>query len=162
MIEALEVTGGNDLEEVRCLFREYAGWVGVDLSFQNFERELDELPWEYVAPTGTLLLGRVDGVVAGCVAAHKWSEDACEMKRLFVRREFRGSGMGSALAERIVAWSRAARYRRVLLDTLPSMDGAQRLYARLGFREIAAYRINPVPGTKYLELLFEPFASHGA
>lgn len=155
MTHLAEVAGGRDLEEVRDLFREYAAWVGVDLSFQDFPRELAELPGDYVAPTGTLLLARVAGVAAGCVAAHRWSGDACEMKRLFVRREFRGSGLGNTLAQAIISRSGAEGYRRVLLDTLPSMGEAQRLYVRLGFREIAPYRFNPIPGAKYMELLLD-------
>ena len=147
-----EVAGGRDLEEVRDLFREYAGQVGVDLCFQDFPRELAELPGDYVAPSGTLLLARVSGFAAGCVATHRWSHDACEMKRLFVRHEFRGAGLGDTLAQAVIARARAEGYRRVLLDTLPSMGEAQRLYVRLGFREIAPYRFNPIPGAKYMEL----------
>jgi putative acetyltransferase len=156
MTPLAEVTGGRDLEEVRDLFREYAASVGVDLCFQDFPRELAELPGDYVAPTGTLLLARVAGVAAGCVAAHRWGHDAWEMKRLFVRPEFRGSGLGYRLAQEIISRARAEGHRRVLLDTLPSMEGAQRMYMRLGFHEIAPYRFNPVPGAKYMELDLTP------
>lgn len=140
-----------DMPEVTRLFREYAAWVGVDLSFQGFDREVESLPGDYVPPGGILLVARVAGEVAGCVAAHRWSDAACEMKRLFVRDAFRGSGCGRALVERIVAWADDAGYERILLDTLPGMTQAQQLYERLGFREIAPYRPNPVAGARFME-----------
>lgn len=148
----LQVASEADIAEVQHLFREYAAWVGVDLSFQNFDQELAQLPGDYVAPGGVLLVARVDGRVAGCVAAHRWRADVCEMKRLFVRDSFRGSGCGRALVEGIIDWARKAGYRRVLLDTLPVMDQAQRLYLQLGFQEVAPYRLNPVPGARFLGL----------
>ena len=151
----LEVANKADIPEVRRLFEEYATWVGVDLSFQDFARELAELPGDYVATNGVLFVARVDRRIAGCVAAHRWSEDACEMKRLFVRDAYRGAGCGRALVEAIIVWARESGYRRILLDTLPVMDQAQRLYARLGFREVASYRVNPVPGARFLELALE-------
>jgi len=129
--------------------------VGVDLSFQDFDRELAELPGDYVMPAGVLLVARVDGRVAGCVAAHQWRGGACEMKRLFVRDGFRGSGCGRALVESIIAWARKTGYQRILLDTLPAMDQAQHLYLRLGFQEVAPYRHNPVPGARFLELVLQ-------
>lgn len=144
-----------DIPEVQRLFREYATWVGVDLSFQDFDRELAELPGDYVPPGGVLFVARVEDKVAGCVAAHAWRAGVCEMKRLFVRDGFRGSGCGRALVGSVIAWASRAGYQRILLDTLPVMDQAQRLYARLGFREIAPYRVNPVPGARFLELVLE-------
>jgi GNAT superfamily N-acetyltransferase len=146
------VASRADIGEVQQLFREYLAWVGVDLSFQDFDREMAELPGDYAPPSGVLFVARVDGAVAGCVAAHQWRAGACEMKRLFVRDGFRGSGCGRALVERVIAWAREANYQRILLDTLPVMDQAQRLYLRLGFRDVAAYRPNPVPGARFLEL----------
>lgn len=151
----VQVASDADIAEVQRLFREYALWVGVDLSFQDFERELAELPGDYVSPTGVLLVARVDGAVAGCVAAHQWRKRICEMKRLFVRDGFRGSGCGRALVESIIAWARKAGHQRILLDTLPAMEQAQRLYLRLGFQEIAPYRPNPVPGARFLELVLD-------
>jgi len=139
-----------DIPEVRILLREYEVWTGVDLCFQDFERELAELPGHYIPPGGVMLVARVQGRIVGCVALRRWSEGVCEMKRLFVREEARGSGCGRALVERLLDWARGAGYRRMLLDTLPIMEGAQRLYARLGFREVAAYRANPVPGAQFL------------
>jgi putative acetyltransferase len=136
----------------RTLFREYAAGLGVDLCFQNFEAELAGLPGDYAPPGGMLTLARVDGALAGCVAAHRWDADACEMKRLYVRDAFRGTGCGVALVRHVIDWARAAGFRRVVLDTLPSMADAQRMYERFGFREIAPYRANPVPGARYLAL----------
>jgi putative acetyltransferase len=141
-----------DIVEVRRLFAEYSSWVGVDLSFQDFDRELLQLPGDYVPPGGILLVARVQGEIAGCVAAHRWQADVCEMKRLFVRDSFRGAGCGRALVDAIIVWARKANYQSVLLDTLPVMDQAQHLYSRLGFREVPPYRPNPVPGARFLQL----------
>jgi carbonic anhydrase len=154
-VTAIDVASDADIAEVQRLFREYAAWVAVDLSFQDFERELAELPGDYVAPAGVLFVARVDGKVAGCVAAHQWRKGVCEMKRLFVRDGFRGFGCGHRLVESIIAWARKAGYERVLLDTLPVMEQAQRLYQRFGFRETAPYRPNPVPGARFMELVLE-------
>ena len=133
-----------DTESVRELLREYAAGLDVDLSFQDFDAELAD-------PLGfyeLVLLGE-----GGCVALRRIDEDTCEMKRLFVRPTARRSGLGRKLAEAIVAEARARGYRRMLLDTLPTMGAAQALYASLGFRETEAYRYNPVPGTTFLELV---------
>jgi GNAT superfamily N-acetyltransferase len=143
---------GPDLEEVRTLLIEYAEWVAVDLSFQGFAEELAGLPGEYVAPNGTLLLCVVDAAPAGCVGVRRWRPDTCEMKRLYARSTFRGHGCGLFLAKQAIGWAVAAGYERMVLDTLPSMTAAQRLYERLGFRDIAPYRFNPVTGTRFMEL----------
>lgn len=145
----------SDIPEVRQLLAEYAAWTGVDLSFQDFDREVAELPGDYAPPGGVLLVARVDGAVAGCVAGHEWEPGTCEMKRLFVRDWARGTGCGRALVERLIAWARETGYRRMLLDTLPVMDQAQRMYARFGFREVAPYRANPVPGARFMELVLD-------
>jgi putative acetyltransferase len=152
MIELTPVTGGADLGEVRALFREYADGLGVDLCFQGFDAELAGLPGDYAPPDGMLVLARVDGALAGCVAAHRWDGGACEMKRLYVRDAFRGTGCGGALVRHVLDWARSRGYRRIVLDTLPTMADAQRMYERLGFRETEPYRPNPVPGARYLAL----------
>jgi len=154
-VAEIRVATDADLAELRVLFREYAAWVNVDLSFQDFDREVGELPGEYVAPGGVLFVAGVGDALAGCVAAHRWSAGVCEMKRLFVRAQFRGSGCGSALVESVIAWARQTGYGRILLDTLPSMGNAQRLYGQLGFREVAPYRVNPIPGAKFMALSLE-------
>ncbi len=151
-MEVEYVFEGPMLEEVRALFREYASWLAIDLSFQGFAQELAGLPGEYAAPHGTLLLGLVGGAAAGCVAVRRREDRACEMKRLYVRDSFKGQGRGRVLAEHAIEWARRAGYERMLLDTLPSMAAAQRLYEDLGFRDVAPYRFNPVAGTRYMEL----------
>jgi putative acetyltransferase len=138
----------DELELVRTLFREYGDSLGVDLAFQDFERELAELPWEYAA----ILLGRVGGEVEGCVAVRPLEGDACELKRLYVRPAARGSGLGRALAEAAVARARLRGFAWMRLDTLPTMDAARALYRSLGFVEIEPYRFNPIPGTSFMEL----------
>jgi GNAT superfamily N-acetyltransferase len=152
LTELVEVTGGADLAEARALFREYADGLGVDLCFQGFDAELAGLPGDYAPPGGTLVLARVDGTLAGCVAAHRWDDGDCEMKRLYVRDAFRGTGCGGALVRHVLDWARGGGYHRIVLDTLPSMASAQRMYERLGFRETTPYRPNPVPGARYLAL----------
>lgn len=143
---------GADLETARALLREYAEGIGIDLSFQGFEAELAGLPGDYAGPGGVLLLAVVGEEPAGCVAVRRWDATACEMKRLFVRVAQRGRGLGEDLARAAIDWARGAGYARMRLDTLPSMAGAQRLYARLGFREVPAYRFNPVEGARFMEL----------
>jgi GNAT superfamily N-acetyltransferase len=151
-MEARVVTSGADLEEVRRLFREYAAWVAVDLSFQGFAEELARLPGEYVSPAGTLLLAVVETSPAGCVAVRPSSEGTCEMKRLYVRPAHQGRGVGLFLARRALGWATDAGYTRMVLDTLPAMESAQRLYERLGFHDVAPYRFNPVPGARFMAL----------
>ena len=144
--------GPTDIEEARRLFEEYALWVGIDLSFQNFALELQNLPGDYAPPAGVLLLARSRDAVAGCIAVRKIDGSTCEMKRLFVRDGFRGKGAGETLAKAAITWAREAGYPRMLLDTLPSMGSAHRLYERLGFKEIEPYRFNPVPGARYMAI----------
>ena len=151
-MESRIVSGGADLEIIRDLFRGYSGQVGVDLCFQGFAAELAGLPGDYAAPSGTLILGLGGEAAPGCVAVRRWDASACEMKRLYVRPAHQGAGMGRYLAERAILWAAANGYRRVLLDTLPSMQRAQRMYERLGFRDIDAYRPNPVQGARCMSL----------
>jgi ribosomal protein S18 acetylase RimI-like enzyme len=143
--------GEEHLAAVRALFEEYAAGVGVDLGFQDFDRELAELPGEYAPPAGRLLLALAPEP-AGCVALRPYEPGVCEMKRLYVRAGYRGTGLGRRLAEAVVAAGREAGYERMRLDTLPTMESARALYRSLGFVEIDAYRFNPVHGTTYFEL----------
>jgi|KBSMisStandDraft_5_1062788.scaffolds.fasta_scaffold1085476_2 N-acetylglutamate synthase-like GNAT family acetyltransferase len=143
---------GPDVDAIRGLLREYAAWLNVDLCFQGFDEELAALPGEYAPPSGQLLVAETEGgEIAGCVALRRIDDEICEMKRLYVPERFRGSGLGRRLAEAILEEARAIGYRRIRLDTLPQMRSAQRLYEWLGFREIDAYRFNPVVGTRFLE-----------
>jgi ribosomal protein S18 acetylase RimI-like enzyme len=152
-MEFFQAESEAHVEEARRLFREYEASIGVDLCFQNFQSELDGLPGDYAPPSGRLTLAREGEGVAGCVALRKIDDGVCEMKRLFVRPRFRGTGLGRRLAERLISESRLIGYERVRLDTLPSMREAQALYRKLGFVETQPYRFNPVEGTLYMELI---------
>lgn len=149
IVDALAVDG---LLKVRCLFKEYAASIGVDLCFQGFEEELAGLPGSYAPPAGRLLLALYEGELAGCVGLRKLDEGVCEMKRLYVRPAYRSFGVGRELAHQVIQEARIAGYYRMRLDSLPSMSRALRLYRKLGFREIAAYCDNPIEGAVFLEL----------
>ena len=144
------------LDAARALFREYALGLGVDLCFQNFEAELAALPGDYAAPQGALLLAWVDGELAGCGAFRPLADvdyaNACEMKRLYVRRAFRRFGLGRLLAQALIDGAVQAGYSAMLLDTLDEMEAARGLYATLGFEEVPPYYFNPIPGAHYLKV----------
>lgn len=146
----------DQLDAVRALFREYAEQLGVDLCFQGFEEELAALPGDYAAPRGTLLLALVDGELAGCCGLRPIDDvdysNAAEMKRLYVRKAFRGFGLGRQLAEAALEAGTRLGYASVLLDTLDDMESARALYEDLGFEEIPPYYHNPLPGAHYLKV----------
>lgn len=153
MIKVFEAETLEQLEEARRLFREYEKWLALDLCFQNFEEELKALPGKYAAPDGKLFLISVDGAVAGCVALRKLEARVCEMKRLFVRGDFRGLNLGKVLIEKIIGEARRIGYEKMRLDTLPSrMPRAVGIYKSFGFREIAPYYETPHNETLFLEL----------
>ncbi|MGA2377459.1 MAG: GNAT family N-acetyltransferase [Candidatus Sulfotelmatobacter sp.] len=141
------------IAQARELFLEYAQSLGFSLCFQNFDKELAGLPGDYAPPAGRLLLAEWEGQLAACVALHKLEPDTCEMKRLYLRPQFRGKGIGRTLAERIIAEARQIGYRRMRLDTVePVMKDAVAIYRKLGFKEIAPYCPNPIAGALYMEL----------
>ena len=145
----------EELDAARAIIREYAESLGVDLSFQALDAELANLPGEYAPPRGTLLLATVDGALAGCCALKPLDDadypNACEMKRLYVRKAFRGFGLGRLLVENTLDAGRQAGYACVLLDTLDDMEAARALYEELGFEEIPPYYHNPIAGSHYLK-----------
>jgi ribosomal protein S18 acetylase RimI-like enzyme len=151
MLRIAHAVDPRDVDRVRALFREYEQSLGVDLCFQGFEQELATLPGAYAPPRGRLLLALDGDDAAGCVALRPLGVDVCEMKRLYLRSSLRGRGAGRMLAERIMDEARAIGYRTMRLDTLPMMKDAIALYERLGFRTIAPYYANPVPGALFLE-----------
>ena len=140
------------IEEIKQLFIEYSQSLGVDLDFQNFEKELNTLPGKYVPPAGALILALVDGRAAGCIALRKVDDDICEMKRLYVRNDYRGLGIGNKLISMIIKEASKLNYSYMRLDTLPTMKKAQELYKSYGFYDIEPYVYNPVIGTKFLEI----------
>ncbi len=149
----IQAQSADQIELARELFREYASTLGIDLCFQNFEKELAELPGAYAPPSGRLLLLYEKGELAGCVALRQIGDQICEMKRLFLRDGFRGKGLGRKLAQEIIREAKEVGYARMRLDTLPPMmNDAIALYRSLGFKEIAPYYENPVPGAVFMEL----------
>jgi putative acetyltransferase len=147
------VSDSSELEFVRTLFREYVDSLGLDLSFQNFEQELAELPGKYAPPAGCILLAVVGDQAAGCVALRPLAGGTCEMKRLYVRPSYRGTGLGRLLAEGIIEEAKARGYSAMCLDTVPAiMGGAVALYRALGFDEIPPYCDNPIPGALFFQL----------
>jgi putative acetyltransferase len=141
----------QDIESIRVLFQEYEKAIGVDLCFQGFAEELAGLPGRYSSPEGALLLAFVDSQLAGCVALRWFDYNTCEMKRLYVRPDFRGLGLGRKLALVVIDEATQIGYTKMRLDTLPSMVEAIAMYKTLGFAEIEPYRFNQVNGAIYME-----------
>lgn len=152
MLHTTLVSAPDDLIAVRALLREYQAQVGVDLTYQNFEKEMRDLPGAYAPPRGRLLLARHADAPVGCVGLRDAGAGRAEMKRLFVRPSGRGLGVAKALVGRLIEEARSAGYDEMVLDTLPSMQAAQRLYEQWGFRDIPPYWDSPVAGTRYLGL----------
>jgi putative acetyltransferase len=148
-----QAESSEQIAHARELFLEYAQSLGFSLCFQSFDQELARLPGDYAPPDGRLLLAEYEGQLAGCVALHKLEPGICEMKRLYLRPQFRGKGLGRALADAIIAEARSSGYQRMRLDTIePIMKDAVAMYRQFGFQEIAPYRPNPIAGAKYMEL----------
>jgi ribosomal protein S18 acetylase RimI-like enzyme len=154
-VSLIQAHGVERIGQVRELFEEYKASLGVDLCFQSFDSELAGLPGDYAPPDGRLLLALDGDNAAGCVALRKIDDQTCEMKRLYVRPRFRGKGVGTSLIDAIFTEARGIGYKKMRLDTLPEMHEAIILYRSLGFRPIAAYRHNPIPGALFFELNLE-------
>ncbi len=157
MLRIIPTLSDANLSQARNLFREYALMPGVAPCVEDFEREVVSLPGLYAPPGGRLLLAMQDsagnsGEAIGCVALRRFDQEACEMKRLYVRPAFRGQGAARELVKELIAVARSIGYQRMLLDTLPSMQEAHKLYGTLGFREISSYQKNPIPGALFFEL----------
>ena len=155
MIHLVPVRTSVQLRDVRALFLEYASSLGFDLRFQDFDREVASLPGEYAPPGGALLLAMADERAAGCVALRALDEQTCELKRLYVRPEARGRGVGRLLCDAVIAEAQARGYARMKLDTVPQMAEAIALYRALGFVPAEPYRYNPLPGAMFMELVLE-------
>jgi len=152
LIKLTKAESEEEIEYVRVLFKEYANWLAFDLCFQDFEKELNQLPGDYTPPDGRLLLAYYDSKVAGCVALRRFDDQTCEMKRLYIRSEFRKKGVGRRLAVAIVDEAKKIGYKSMRLDTLSVMKEALTLYHSLGFKKIESYRYNPIKGAIFLEL----------
>jgi putative acetyltransferase len=142
----------HELDEIRVLFREYSALVTEALNFQGFDQELAALPGDYAHPGGTLLLARDAKGAAGCVALRRLDQASGEMKRMYVREAWRGTGLGRRLALAVIGEARKRKYRRLMLDTLPKLTSAIALYRDLGFREVPPYLEAPTPGALCFEL----------
>jgi putative acetyltransferase len=151
-----QAESAQQIAAIRELFLEYAQSLGFSLCFQSFDKELATLPGDYTPPDGRLVLATYQRQPAGCVALHKLDLEICEMKRLYVRPEFRGKGLGKILAEQIIGEARQIGYKQLRLDTVePVMRTAVAMYRTLGFREIEPYRPNPIQGALYMEISLE-------
>ena len=142
----------EDFKAAKKLLIEYADSLGFDLSFQDFEEELANLPGDYVQPAGCLLLALCKEQKVGCVGLRKLSEGVCEMKRLYVKEKFRGLGIGKALAEAVIVQARKIGYKYMRLDTTASMYAARALYVSIGFKQTSPYRYNPIQDAVFMEL----------
>lgn len=153
MIKIIQVETLEQIEAARGLFREYEAWFGMNLCFQNFDEEVANLPGKYAAPEGRLYLAYSDEKLAGCIALRKLEEGICEMKRLFVKDEFRGQKIGVKLIEKLFEEAKNIGYAQMRLDTFPAKMGkAVKLYESYGFREIPPYYHNPYGETLFMEL----------
>jgi ribosomal protein S18 acetylase RimI-like enzyme len=154
-IDLIEAITPAQIDDIRLLFLEYARSLDFNLCFQDFDAELEALPGKYAPPDGALILARVNGQSAGCIALRKIEDGVCEMKRLYVRDEYRGLKIGRLLIARIIEEAEIRNYQSIRLDTAPDMKAAQSLYESFGFRDIEPYIYNPLPGARYMERVLE-------
>jgi ribosomal protein S18 acetylase RimI-like enzyme len=149
----IQAVNKNQIDEAKKLFLEYAKSLDFELCFQDFDKELAELPGSYAPPDGRLYIAKYYNKTAGCIALRKFKDGVCEMKRLYVRPQFRGHNIGKKLVELLIEEARKIGYMKMVLDTVPSMQTAQKLYKSFGFHEIKPYRINPIKGAVFMELV---------
>ena len=142
----------DSIEEIKILFHEYVALIGIDLTFQSYQEELSNLPGKYSRPFGRLYMASVDGVPAGCIALRRFDEKRGEMKRLYVRDQFRGCKIGRLLSDKVILEAQFIDYQAILLDTLSAMEEARALYQSLGFVEITPYYESPLKDTHFLSL----------
>lgn len=152
-MEIVPVANASQLEKVRSLFQEYWDSFGFTPCFQDFGAELANLPGAYAPPDGRLALAIVEGATAGCIALRRLDRSRCEAKRLYVRPEFRGGGLGRALLDWVIAEARASGYRELVGDTMPVMQRALAMYDRMGFERTAPYGEKPTEGAVYIRLV---------
>jgi ribosomal protein S18 acetylase RimI-like enzyme len=152
VIEFKQVIEQDLVNQVKALFLEYAQSLNIDLCFQDFDAELETLPGKYSPPDGILILVLVDGKAAGCAALRKITKDICEMKRLYVRVNYREMGIGSSLVAMVIEEALKLGYQYIRLDTLPEQKNAHAIYESFGFCDIKPYIYNPVAGARYMEL----------
>ena len=150
-VKLTEAISTELFDTARALFREYAEYINVDLSFQNFSKELDEVEQQYTRPQGVPIVASINEEAIGCFAIRKLEKEVCELKRMYIREVARGIGLGKSLLQESLKQAKALGYAKMRLDTLPSMIAAISLYKKFGFYEIESYRYNPIEGTKYLE-----------
>lgn len=153
MAEIIQVSSNQEIETVKTLFLEYATWLGFELCFQGFDEELATLPGKYAPPNGRLYIVQDDDKIAGCIALREFKTGISEMKRLYVKPEFRGKGIGNIMVEKVIQDAIEIGYKKMLLDTIgDKMSSAIKIYKSFGFKEIPAYYKNPEKGVVYMEL----------
>ena len=155
MINYITSKTEQDFADAKDLFLEYANSLNFELCFQNFENEISDLPAQYSEPTGCIILCYKDDKPIGCVGLRKFAEGICEMKRLYLKNEARGKGIGRVLAEKVIEKAKELGYKKMQLDTIETMKEAISLYKSMGFKEISPYRFNPVKGVIYMEIELE-------
>jgi ribosomal protein S18 acetylase RimI-like enzyme len=152
MLDIVKMISPEEMEAARNLILEYSRCLDFKLDFQNFEEEMSNFPGDYSEPEGTILLAVSDGEYAGCVALRQIDKYTCEMKRLYVKEDFRSRYIGLMLSQKLILEAKAKAYQKMKLDTAPAMTAAIGLYTSLGFRETEPYRLNPIKGAKFFEL----------
>lgn len=155
MINIVEANTKEFIDSAKELIREYADSLAFDLGFQNFDQEMDDFPGQYSFPRGCLYIALSESQAIGCVALRDLGQGICEMKRLYVKPNFRGRRVGKLLAKAVIKSARDLGYDRMRLDTIPSMKQANMLYTTLGFKQIAPYRFNPIEGATFFELILK-------